>query len=389
MRVCRLFAFVQVASVASLGSAAFADAVSYRAVELYPLSVPAGTLGATPSPGPQVVYGGQSVGSAVISVQSPALRTDHAVVWTSNGTPIDLNPNGIGTSHAFATNGAQQVGYGAVTPTDFSRAFLWTGTAASAVNLHPTNLAGVVGSQLGGISPNGAQQVGEVQYADGSNHATVWRGTSASAVDLNPPGFDDSGAFGTDGTHQVGQAFNVRNGQFSNFHAILWSGSAASGMDLNPAGMKISLAFSVSGGEEVGYGAVDAGPSQHALLWRGTAHSVVDLNPTKFSNDNSDIIQSVANFTNDVQQAGYYYHSSVGGTLAMVWNGTADSATDLGSLLPTNFTSEATSIDPAGDVFGIARDSLGNGTAVEWVPVPEPSAMTLVFATAALIHRRA
>src|SRR5437764_698706 len=163
MRVCRGFAFVQVPTIVMLCCAAFADDAPYRAVELYPLSAPPGTLGATPSQGPaQAVALGKAVGSAVISVQSPSLRTDHAVVWMSNGTPVDLSPIGFGTSFAEATNGVQQVGSAAATPLDFSRAFLWTGTAASAVNLHPTNLLGVVGSQAAGISPNnGGQQVGE------------------------------------------------------------------------------------------------------------------------------------------------------------------------------------------------------------------------------------
>src|SRR5947209_7612315 len=125
MRAFHVSAFVQIATVAGLGSAAFADPVAYRAVELYPLSAPRNTLGATPSQGPELVVAGQAVGSAVISGTPAQGVTEHATAWMPNGTPVDLNPNGFGTSRAVGTNGAQQVGSAAATPLDFSRAFLW------------------------------------------------------------------------------------------------------------------------------------------------------------------------------------------------------------------------------------------------------------------------
>ena len=384
--------FLTTAAVIGFASRASAAGAPYQAIELYPLSAPPGALGANDSRSPQVVSGGQAVGSVRISGSStgpPDQIIDHAAVWTSAEVPVDLNPAGFATSLAEATNGMRQVGSAAVNPSGPSHAFLWAGTSASGIDLHPTNIASVVSSQGSGISVNGAQQVGELQYTDRANHAALWNGTPLSVVDLNPQGFDDSGAFGSDGTHQTGQAFNFRNGQFSNFHAILWSGSAALAVDLHPAGYLSSSATGVSGDQQVGSGTTPPAngdsPPIHALLWRGTADSVVDLNPSQFGSD----AQSAAAFTNGTQQAGYYILSS-GGQRAMIWSGTPGSAVDLGSLLGARFSdSTAVSIDAIGDVFGIAHGPIGNATAIEWIPVPEPSCLCfLVIAVAMALARR-
>ena len=103
------------------------------------------------------------------------------------------------SSIAYATNGSQRAGFGFGAGTSNNiHAMLWSGTAASAIDLNPTLLSGVTQSQIEGLSS--AQQVG-IGYGSGTgnnHHAMLWTGTAASAVDLNPTnltGIDSSAAY--------------------------------------------------------------------------------------------------------------------------------------------------------------------------------------------------
>jgi hypothetical protein len=115
--------------------------------------------------------------------------------------------------------------------------------------------------------------VGEFAY----NHALLWSGTAASAVNLHPAGYDASAAYGVSGAYQVGDGFSPTSGGFS--HALLWNGSAASAVDLHPAGFDSSGAAAVSGAYQVGSGILTSSGARHALVWNGTAASAVDLHP--------------------------------------------------------------------------------------------------------------
>jgi hypothetical protein len=216
----------------------------------------------------------------------------------------------------------------------------------------------------------GSDSTGAVQ------HAIIWHGTAASAVDIHPSalGFDQSDAIATDGVEQVG----VGNGALLSGradHALLWSGTAASAVDLHPTnlvGIESSIAFGVGGGQQVGYGNA-AGPGQVALLWTGTAASAVNLNPDSNS-------WSIAYGTNGIHQVGTVNSNSTGDH-AFIWSGTAASAVDLNPRLPFSAVdSHAYSIDAQGNVFGVASDLNGTLHAVEWSPVPEPAAIVLFAA---------
>lgn len=70
-------------------------------------------------------------GNQVVGNSSPESGPPHAMLWsTTTLLAIDLNPMGIKASGAFGTNGMQQIGYGD------DDAFVWSGTAASAINLN-------------------------------------------------------------------------------------------------------------------------------------------------------------------------------------------------------------------------------------------------------------
>src|SRR6187401_2453849 len=62
------------------------------------------------------------------------IRQSHAAVWTPGGASVDLNPPESTESSCEGGDAEQQVGHAFH---DATRASLWTGSAASWVNLHP------------------------------------------------------------------------------------------------------------------------------------------------------------------------------------------------------------------------------------------------------------
>jgi autotransporter-associated beta strand protein len=342
--------------IISFGSAAHATP-TYTGVPLYTLTQPTWASYANP--------GWAGDGFAAGSGVAISNGYTHAMLWPGGNPAVDLNPTGFYFSYLSMVNGAQEVGsaQAASTPGGNNTAFLWSGTAASAVNLNPS---WANNSAASGIA--GSEQVG---YASGTStgsndHAVLWTGTAASAVDLNPSGFVNSSASGTDGVHQVGDGSGPTTSNLT--HALLWSGTAASAIDLNPSGFTFSNAGGVSGTQQVGTG---YGPStgtdqngfplDHALVWNGTAASAVDLNPTGFS-------QSYANATNGSIQVGYGYENN--DNHALLWSGTAASAFDLNTGLPAAYgfvSAQAFRVNAAGDIWGIGYTPYF-GYAVEWVP---------------------
>jgi hypothetical protein len=211
-------------------------------------------------------HAGQQVGFGERPVYF--MTTQHAMLWYgSAGTAVDLHPPTLGLpySKALGVHAGQQVGYGSNLPypglpADFlgyhttSHALLWTGTAASAVDLNP---AGFAASEAN--SSNGVQQGGWVYDAVGiSEHAAIWSGTAASFVDLHPAGFNDSKVNALTDTQQVGEGWVGPLGMPGSVrHALVWQGTAASVVDLNmylPAGYTNGVATGVDiNGNVVGY----------------------------------------------------------------------------------------------------------------------------------------
>jgi hypothetical protein len=211
----------------------------------------------------------------------------------------------------------------------------------------------------------------------------MWSGSAASAVDLTPLtlGFGAGRALDTDGVQQAGVGFQVIGiNAFAGPFAVVWSGSADSAVNLNPPDSSTSQAYGVYGGQQVGYGYV---PSR-ALLWTGSAESKVELHPEGYES-------SVANATNGVQQVGSGFVGASTGAAhshALVWSGSAASAVDLNQFLPPGYTdAAATGIDAAGNVVGWASrgpsDVPANVHAVLWKPV----ASDAVFAQALSLSR--
>ena len=307
------------------------------------------------------ISGGQQVG------YSGPYSNYHAFLWSGTASSaVDLNPVGFTSSFAYGNSGSQQVGYGSGSATggDYNHhALLWSGTASSVVDLNPSGFP--VSFAYGN---SGSQQIGQgVCSASGNSwHALLWSGTASSAVDLNPSGFTESYGLGISGTQQVGVGSGTATG--NDQHALLWSGTASSVVDLNPSGFGASLAYCSSGSQQVGIGNGSAtGYSWHALLWSGTASSIVDLNP-------SGCAASSAYGTSGSQQVGEGFGSATGfNQHALLWSGTANSVVDLGSLLSSDYSdSYAEGIDANGNVVGWAvHIPTGQHHAILWTVVHE------------------
>jgi hypothetical protein len=203
----------------------------------------------------------------------------HALKWTGSASSVvDIHPGGVfRESKAFGIAGGQVIGYG-LTDT-YAHALLWT--SRGVVDLNPSGFPGSIGiatdggQQVGYGAPTGAVGLGA---AVNGNHALLWSGTAESVVDLHPvSGYDYTSANGVGGGQQVGwgRAFDsVAKRIWS--HALLWTGTAESVVDLHPSTFRDTSALSVANGRQVGWGTTADGAT-HALLWNGTADSVVDL----------------------------------------------------------------------------------------------------------------
>ena len=340
---------------------------------------PAGSVGSSAAG----ASGLQQVGSAGFVSVAGQTAVNHAVLW--NGSAAGLIDLGVGT--ALAVGDGQQAG------SVNNHAALWLGSAGSRIDLNPSSWTQSVAAGVGGGRQVGSATRSVVcttkkgQCPGGVRtefHPFMWSGSAASAVDLTPLGlgFGAGRALATDGVQQVGTGYQVIGvNAFAGPFAVVWSGAADSAVNLNPPDSSTSQANGVSGGQQVGYGYV---PSR-ALLWNGSADTKVELHPAGYES-------SVANATNGVQQAGsgFVGDASANATHrhALVWSGSAESAVDLNKFLPPGYTdAAATGIDAAGNVVGWASkgssDVPANVHAVMWKPVSSDA----VFAQSLALSR--
>lgn len=212
-----------------------------------------------------------------------------ALLWIDTQAPQDITPTGFRAARIDDGEGDQFVGSASNNPgSAYSPlAYLWLNGGAMRVQLHP----GLPYQLSEALGVGGGQQVGYVYYGFYCSecgryifeHAALWSGSSASFTLLHMAGADQTRAFDTDGTQQVGYAFFNRPNT-PPYHALLWRGAGAAPIDLHPgANFSHSFATSIADGQQGGYGWGTATDDySHALLWRGTAASVVDLNPPGF-----------------------------------------------------------------------------------------------------------
>lgn len=288
-----------------------------------------------------------------------------ASVW--NGTRDSYASLPVSVPSGFLLNGStvtgisngSQVGYVQYTtfnplqPTQ-QRAVKWNGPGTPMVDLN----AGEYGSII--LGAGGNQGAGAVM-TPASTYAATWDLTTHSHTVLTAT--SGSLARATDGVQQVG---------YTNFfapQAAMWSGSFGSEVNLHPSGAVSSDAYGVHAGRQVG-SMTFASNLPQAVLWSGTAASALSLHPAGAT-------ESTARGILDNMQVGEARVSGV--YRASLWNNTAASWTDLGALLPVDFTdSFATAIyNYEGTVYitGRARRaSTGVDEAILWSqPIPSPS----------------
>src|SRR4051812_18881998 len=196
-------------------------------------------------------------------------KYDHAVKWAGSATSgEDIHPGGVlRESKAFGIAGDQIIGYGLseyYIPVPYFHALLWT--SAGLMDLNPGGFADSVG-----LGTDGRQQVGYGARSDAIGpiigyHALLWSGTADSAVDLHPAsGYDTTSANAVSGGQQVGWGAVPSSIASPGWrHALLWMGSPESVVDLHPSGLRDSEALAVAQDRQVGWGTSIDG-STHAL----------------------------------------------------------------------------------------------------------------------------
>jgi hypothetical protein len=331
------------------------------------------------------VSGVDEVGYSVVGTN------DHAARWTGSAASFaDMNPAGAVSSAILGTDGVHQIGSFKPTPTippattfPVSRATIWSGTAISAVNIHPGG-GSIFEAQSVGAAIEGSLQTGSFSGHEGEGVAARWNGTAGSYINIHPVAYGRSAGLGTDGVSIVGSVSGGSSVTF--FHAGLWKFAPDVFVDLNPAGASDSQANDVDGTIQVGRIQLGTGADLtfHAALWTGTAASFVDLNPPGSSI--SELFGADGGF-----QVGY---ASSG---AGIWAGTPDSFVNLHSLLTPGVysLSEARSVWTDGvmvKIVGSAFNSvLARNEAILWtMTVPEPStaALLVIGCVVALVGQR-
>jgi hypothetical protein len=287
-------------------------------------------------------------GRAFVLLSAWALAAPSQAQWTVTV----LHPAGSFESQAFGGHGAVQVGR--EQSAGANRACIWTGTAASKVDLHP---AGAVESRA--FAADTGVQVGRVQTAT-QLLASLWSGSAASWIDLHPAIALSSEALSVEGGIQVGTALMPLTFET---HASMWHGSAGSWLDIHPAvSWAGSYANGIAGSQIAGSVLTTLG-STHACTWRLPDLLWTDLAPMGG-------LASYCTATDGSHQAGGTYTPGPTGVLhASLWFGTSISWVDLHPA--STFDSEALDVADGQQVgwtrtLGVVHASLWSGTAASW-----------------------
>ena len=297
---------------------------------------------------------------------------DHAILWSGSSSGwMDLTPTGA-SADVYGMTPTQQVGSFRV-PAGLHAA-IWSGSPQTLIDLGFA--AGRTGASLN--ATDGQEQVGRADTA-----AYLWHGTAGSAVSLHPAGAALSNALAVADGHEGGW-IQLTNGS-GPYHAALWSGSAASFVDMNGAFLE-SQVLGMAAGQQVGWARPFGAGGPYAIVWNGTAASAVNFNPPGAGT-------STLWATCGSAQAGSAPFAGFGGD-AGIWFGTPGSFVDLAAFLPAGmfYNSAATCIAEQNGVYyvgGYASPAAGGGNhAFLWIGVPSPGAgMILALGCAVFAHR--
>lgn len=232
-----------------------------------PVSFPAYSVQATATDGVQIA--GWGIG---YTRDGTTLDSGHALVWnsvTGNATDLGLD------ARAFGVGGGQQVGWVLKGGTN---AALWRGSSKTLVNLHPANAIYSTAAATDGV-----RQVGTASYeirvrveaAKGNKtaiftYAAVWSGSAASMINIHVYPFKHTYATGVAGSFIAGYgADDTKIGTPAYYHALVWDANLQP-TDLNtflPAGFVGSQALSVDAAGYVSGYMMTATGERHAVVW--------------------------------------------------------------------------------------------------------------------------
>src|SRR5688572_15546104 len=173
--------------------------------------------------------GGMQVGQLILASfcsECGSFVERHAVLWSGSAQSFMLlHAPTFDEARAVDTTGMAHVGSGYRGQTGQYRAMLWT-NPSNVVDLHPAGFASSPGFGIEGDS-----QVGFAETSSGDAHAFLWRGSAASAIDLHPAAtYSLTVAHSVSSNTQVGGGRTIATGPD---RALAWRGSAASVIDLH------------------------------------------------------------------------------------------------------------------------------------------------------------
>lgn len=320
---------------------------------------------------------------------------NHAYLFTGNAlTAVDLHPSvGYVYSVATSTDDTDQCGY-AYSNLGGIHAVKWSGSSSSMVDLHPSgyNFSYCTGEDNGEQGGFAEQQ----SYAVTASHAMLWHGTTA-AVDMHPAlGTLYSRIRSVKSGEQAGYISSLPYpyGDYSGYHttskAVVWHETAASAVSLHPLGWDASEALSTNGTQQGGW-VYSLASGEHAAIWSGTPESVVDLHPAGYT---ASRVTGIYGNT-QVGEGWIGFPWAVGSVRhALAWTGTADSVVDLNQFLPIGYANGvATGVDVDGNVVGFGYNTTLAGLfvgddaiAVVFAPGPaSPVALSSVTVNSATV----
>ncbi|MBL9168894.1 MAG: hypothetical protein JNN07_14235 [Verrucomicrobiales bacterium] len=244
------------------------------------LPIPFTSFGGQATATDGIQIGGYAIG---INDETGTIGSAHAMLWdAATGAATDLG-EGNGGAQVFGVAAGQQVGF---IVKGNANATLWRGSRGSAVSLHPKSATLSVAN-----GTDGARQVGYAGYdirvrneaPKGNktarfNYAMLWTGTAASALNIHPYPvnagdvvFTHSIALGLSTTYIAGYANDPAKINTPAYnHAIVWD-SVLQSIDLNaflPAEFIGAQAYGVDEAGNVAGVATKANGERHAVMWQ-------------------------------------------------------------------------------------------------------------------------
>jgi probable HAF family extracellular repeat protein len=291
----------------------------------------------------------------------------HAFLY-ANGGMTDLGTLGGAGSDALGINNLGQAVGWAQTTSGASHAFLWTGGTMTDIGSLPG------ATEMVATAINNSGQICGYAIVGGHVHAFLDSGGQLSDLGVLPgPGMTSSATALNNNGQVVGYSYSGTNTR----DAVLWSGGPIT--DLGNLGFPSSAAEAINDeGQIVGYLVTNSNAGETItdafLDIGGTMEDLGNLPGGRDSdavgiNNNGVIVGTAVNGQADAD--GFVYSDSV--------------MTDLQTLMPQGwYIWSVEGINDCGQIIGYGKDPIGT-TAFLLTPVPEPSTITLLLASAACL----